>query len=238
MHQQGLVGRFLEALNEALDLTLQLCQQYMDPIVGARVAGLGVPLHASREDIQGEWLMDLSYDVRELDLDYLQKKFDLLAKMLQFDTGSNVKRAELMRYVFAAADPVLAERLVMDESGAQDAAYQDEKTVITTQLSNQRVQGRLDNPQSRLMAHQEWVQDPDSMNLLHSHFKAATLEVLRVEALEFQIAQATTNKATGATGEKPAPWQQEQKLSVWLRAQLGMGGAPPRMEAQPVQTAA
>lgn len=226
MHQQGLVGRFLEALNEAMDLTLQLCQQYMDPIAGARIAGMAVPLNASREDIQGEWLMDLSYDVRELDLDYLQKKFDLLAKMLAFDSGGNVKRVELMRYVFSAADPVLAERLIMDDSGAQDAAYQDEKTVITTQLSNQRVTGRLDNPQSRLMAHQEWVEDEDSMNILRSSQKVAMLEILRVEALEHNLEQATTNKQTGMTGEKPLPWQDDDKLSVRLRIELGVD--PPR----------
>lgn len=235
MHQQGMVGRFLEALNEALDLTLQLCQQYMDPIVGAKVAGMAMPLHASREDIQGEWLMDLSYDVRELDLEWLTKKFDLLAKMLQFDSGGTVKRGELMKYVFAAADPVLAQRLVVNDEGAVDAAMNDEKSVIAAQVSGQRVTGRLESPQSRLQAHEEWLQNPESLDQLHARPTLLQLEIARVEALEFQVVQTTQNRTTGRTGEKAtAPWEEGQKLSDRLKAMFGIGplaGAPAAMAA-------
>jgi len=55
MHQQKFASSFLAALGEAINMTFEDCQQYMDPIVGARIAGMAVPLNVSREEIQGHW---------------------------------------------------------------------------------------------------------------------------------------------------------------------------------------
>jgi hypothetical protein len=237
MHQQGVASDFLATLAAAVDMTFQLCQQYMDPIVGARIAGLPFPLTASREDIQGEWSMDITYDVKEMDLDWLTKKFDLLAKMMQFDSGGFVKRGELMKYVFSAADPVLAKRIVVDDEGGIDAATQDEKSVIAAQVSGQRVTGRLESPMSRLAAHEQWLQNPEALTTLQQRPMLLEVELARVEALEFQQEQQTTNAATGRTGEAAmAPWEEGQKLSDRIKAMFGLNPSSPAAQPFDPQT--
>ena len=226
MHQQELVAVFLHGLGQAIDLTFQLCQQYMDPIVGARVAGMVAPLNATREQIQGEWQMDPSYDVKELDMEFLIKKFDLIAKMLQFDSGGAVPRGELMSYVFAAADPVLSQRLKIDTHGGSNAAKQDESSVIAEQVAGQRVLGRLESPKSRLEAHWEWVRNPEVMQMLSQRPSLLQVELMRAKALEMNLMQETQNPTTGRTGEEAeAPWEEGGKYSDWLQQTFGMKGA-------------
>lgn len=234
LHQQALGAKYLRALSAAIDLTFQLCQQYMDPIIGAKVAGMAMPLNATREQIQGEWALELTFDVKDLDIEWLMKKFELLSKMLQFDTGGAVKRGELMKYVFAAADPVLAQRLVIDDEGALDAAYQDETTVISAQMTGQAIRGRYESPMSRLRAHEDWLQNPEALQELGASQSKLLVEIARVETLEFQAEQRTSNAETGRTGE-PArqPWQEGQKLSERLRAMFGLArGAEAVMAGQ------
>ncbi len=230
MHQQEMAAVFLHGMAQVIDLLVQLCQQYMDPIVGAQVAGLAVPLNATREQIQGRWQFTLSFDVKELDMEFLLKKFDLLAKMLQFDSGGAVPRGELMSYVFSAADPVLAARLKIDANGGSDTAYNDETSVIAAQVAGQRITGRLESPQSRLSAHWDWVKNPETMQMLQGRPTLIEVELMRAEALEQGI-QQDENAQTGRTGEaSEAPWEQGQKYSDWLKVTFGL--VSPRQMAQ------
>jgi hypothetical protein len=234
--QQEMAAVFLAGMGNVIEMILMLCQQYMDPIVGAQVAGMAVPLNVTREQIQGQWQMKLSYDVKELDMEFLTKKFQLLSEMLQFDTGGAVPRGELMSYVFSAADPVLAQRLKIDPNGGSDAAQQDETTVIAAMVGGQRITGRLESPQSRLAAHQAWVQNPEVVQMLRVRPTLLQVELQRVLALEFQQEQQTTNATTGRTGEAAdAPWQQGGKFSDWLMQTFGVDrkGMPRRAAGQP-----
>ncbi|WP_395735070.1 hypothetical protein [Prosthecobacter sp.] len=224
--QQEMATLFMAGLAEAIDLTVQLCQQYMDPIVEAEVAGMAVPLNATREQIQGRFKFKLSYDVKELDMDFLTKKFKMLSEMLQFDTGGAVPRGELMSYVFGAADPVLSQRLKIDTSGGANDAMNDEKSVIAEQVAGHRITDRYNSPGARLQAHWEWVRNPQVMQMLAANQTLLMLEVGRAEQLEMQLEQQTQNKVTGRTGApSEAPWEEGGKYSDWLKMTFGLKGA-------------
>lgn len=224
--QQEMATVFMAGLAAAIDLTVQLCQQYMDPIVEAEVSGMAVPLNATREQIQGRFKFKLSYDVKELDMDFLTKKFKMLSEMLQFDTGGAVPRGELMSYVFAAADPVLAQRLKIDESGGANDAMNDEKSVIAEQVAGHQITDRYNSPGARLQAHWNWVKNPQVMQMLATNRTLLLLEVGRAEQLEMQLEQQTSNKTTGRTGApSEAPWEEGGKYSDWLKMTFGLKGA-------------
>lgn len=230
MNQQALASRFMQALGAAIDMTMQLCQQYMDPIKGAQVAGMLVPLNATREEIQGEYQFDLSFDVKELDMDFLTKKFQLLSEMLQFDVDGSVPRGELMSYVFAAADPVLAQRLKIDPQGGANAAMTDEKAVISEQVAGHRITDRYNSPGARLQVHWDWVRNPEVMQSLAGRRSLLMVEIARAEQLEMQLEQQTSNKTTGRTGApSEAPWEEGGKYSDWLKTTFGIEqpSAPP-----------
>jgi hypothetical protein len=135
---QLLVSNFILALSEAVEQTFQLLQQYMEPIKAARVAGMPVPFSATREEIQGRFDMRLTYDVKDLDMEFLKAKFEFLEKVLLMDTEGVVKRADLVQYIFAAVDPVLAQTVVRPaESASQNEVQDEQRNVISMALGFQ-----------------------------------------------------------------------------------------------------
>jgi hypothetical protein len=123
MHQQGAVLQFLGSLSEALSQALQLCQQYMsDEKLMAITGEDGQQIARSREEIQGQFKVELSFDPRDLDLEYLKTLVDVLVKILSLDTVSSVQRDKVVGRLLGAFNPVLAE----DAWRPADAARADE----------------------------------------------------------------------------------------------------------------
>ena len=213
LHQQDLTSNFLITWSEILGMIFGLMQQYMDPIVEARVAGMAVPLNASREDIQGQYDLELSFDVKELDLDFLMKKFKMLGELaFPFDSEGVIKRGEFVKYVFAAVDPVMAGIMVKDANAASQDEEEDETRNLSAVMNGLEPPYKMgQNHRLRLAQLQKLLQtNPRAAAIMNADENQLDPESMLVRQLltaraEFHQQQVTQdeNKVIGRLGTKP-----------------------------------
>lgn len=132
LHQSGMVMYFLASLGEALGQALKLCQQYMDEATLAKITGDdGVAIGKTREDIQGEFTVELSFDPRDLDMTYLKEVMAMIVQVLQLDTVSSVVRDQLVGQILTAINPQLAAQVWRPSEQADKNEVKDELNNFT-----------------------------------------------------------------------------------------------------------
>lgn len=131
LHQQDMVDDFLTDLNLALVQTLQLMQQFMDPELTIRVAGTDAILPVTRDEIQGRYDVTASFDVRDLDPEYMSKKITMVGTMvLPMDSSGRIDRGALAEWAINAIDPILAKRVVVSAETANAKETEEEKAAL------------------------------------------------------------------------------------------------------------
>lgn len=136
-NKQRLADRWMRGQVEIDTQILQLCQQFMPDDFYFRVVGSakGRPIHATREDIQGQFDLGVGFNVQDMDPALVQKKLELLGQVLAFDVGGAADRTEAMVVAFEMMDPNLGERLLRSPEEASLAEVEDEKTVFVKLLA-------------------------------------------------------------------------------------------------------
>lgn len=128
LHQDDLVGDWLTEMKLCMVMTFQLMQQYMQPVEIVRITNsVEQVLHVSKEDVRGQYDVLVEFDVRDLDTEYLWKKLEAIGKALPLDTMGVTDRANLIKVIFQAIDPVMARDLVRDMDSAAQQEVEDEQ---------------------------------------------------------------------------------------------------------------
>jgi hypothetical protein len=128
LHQTGMTTLFLASLADVFTQMIQLCQQYMPEEELEQITGDdGIPIARSREEIQGKFRVELSFDPRDLDQDYLKNLIGLLVQVLQTDTLGTVQRDKLVQRLFSAIDPSLAAQTLQPVQQAEESEKKDEE---------------------------------------------------------------------------------------------------------------
>jgi hypothetical protein len=109
---------------------LALCQQYMDPAEIARVTGERNPAPVAREEIRGRFDATLKIDVRDLNLEFLKMKMELVGSVLTMDTFGTVNRAKLVRAAFRGIDPQIADEVVENEEAVSMREVEEEQSAV------------------------------------------------------------------------------------------------------------
>lgn len=208
IHQQDLVGNFLGEMKECLSQTFQLMQQYMEPVEVMRVTNAQVqPLKATREEIQGRYDLMLEFDVRDLDMEYVGKKAEMISKIVApLDVAGVLDRGKLVEFLMNWIDPVLSRELVKQGDAASMAEVEDEQVQFTKIAAGvepvNKEQGQ--NYQVRLRALQDIVQkNPAIQQRMQQDEVFRSLLENRVKFLSFQV-QQQQNAQIGRTGVAPA----------------------------------
>lgn len=136
LHMQDMVDDFLQDLNLALVQTLQLMQQFMDPELTIRIAGTDALLPVTRDEIQGRYDVTASFDVRDLDPEYMAKKIEMVGTMvLPMDSSGRIDRGALAEWAINAIDPILAKRVVVSAETANAKETEEEKAALAMMAS-------------------------------------------------------------------------------------------------------
>lgn len=127
LHQTGMVQQFLGSMTEVVTQILQLCQQYLPDELVTKITGDdGIPIAHTREEIQGKFSVELSFDPRDLDMSYLKELMGLMVEVLQMDTLSTIQRDQLVQRLFMAINPTLASGTLRPVQAAQEDEVKDE----------------------------------------------------------------------------------------------------------------
>jgi len=208
LHTQDMVDSFLANLKEVMHMVLQLCQQYMPDETLMRISGSdqGFPTIKSRAEIQGKFDLTLSFDSKDLDMEYVMKKAEIIGKyILPIDTLSTIQRDKLVQKLFAGLDPSLAAATIQPVQNANMKEATEEQTNFAKIASGVEPPMLEDgvNHQLRLQVLQQIAElNPDAIQRLPQDSQ----EILkkRMEHLSHMVQQQTVNKQYGRLGAIPA----------------------------------
>lgn len=184
---------------------LALCQQYMDPAEIARVTGERTPAPVAREEIRGSFDATLKIDVRDLNLEFLKLKMELVGSVLAMDTFGTVNRAKLVRAAFRGIDPQIADEVVENEDAVSMREVEDEQGDVAKMALGIEVQPRDSGQNFQLRA--KVLEDTIGKSPeLQAKFAQGGLFTQLVEARRKhfqQMLQQQQNAQIGRTGYVP-----------------------------------
>jgi len=134
LHREFKVLWWLMNVRQALTQVFQLFQQYASDEMIQRITNKkGKPIFRSRAEIQGQFDLDLQFDPRDLDPEYLEKIGGIVKDMLlAIDRDKTIQTAPIVSALLWRLSPELAEASLMDvaqanqtEIAAESKAYQE-----------------------------------------------------------------------------------------------------------------
>lgn len=208
------VGRWLKRWQIAGTMLLKLAQRYTPPLVVAQVTGLiPKPYEVNRNNIAGEFRLMLNFDPRFGSAEFVFGMMERVEKyLIPLDTNAVVNRDALIKYVFAALDPTLADLVVRDSQTAQQSEIEDEQlnlarmvtgTEPPMKLKGQNHAARLQVLQQSMVRNQPFF---DALLTVRPDF--AEMVQRRIEFLQQQVVQQK-NRQIGRYGTAPAPGSEE-----------------------------
>lgn len=204
--QQMTVQSNLLCWTEAFGQEFQLVQQYMPAEEVERVIGAPPPWANDPESIAKSYDFILTFDVRELDTDYMQAKLTAIKDtIVPMDVAGRIDRSKLIELLLNSIDPALANLLIMD-GGQASKQLRDKVKLDLAQmfLGNEADYVEMDPTASQqLQFGQELVQNnPNYMEGLKKNQRFGEL----IQNWEKNLQQSVTqeqNKQVGRIGVKP-----------------------------------
>jgi hypothetical protein len=217
MYSQKRVDDLLDVLRKVFTRSLQLIDQYMEPEQIARITGQSVQSldqnRRMRSEIQGKYDISLTFDVRDLDMEFLIKKVDTALKIRQLDPSQRINTGAIAVNAIASLDPNWAKDAVRSEAQANSIEEQAAKDDLVKMLNGVQVPLTEDpfsiDPAVRLQTLDKELllrqQNPQAFPPI-SMAAAAIIGDYRAN-LE-QMAAQQTNAITGRTGVEPTDLSQ------------------------------
>jgi len=199
-------------LRQALVQVFQLCQQYMPDNLIQRITNQkGKSLFKSREEIQGQFDLDLQFDPRDLDPDYLEKIGKIVKDLLiPMDRDKTIQTAAIVSAFMWRISPDLAEAALVDveqanqaETAAEIKAYQEIRAGTEPDLPDD---GSI-NYQLRLQLYQNLEQmNPDIYrDMAPDKLKIMQSRLQRMQVLAQQFGENVAIGREGGRRALPAP---------------------------------
>lgn len=191
-HQQYIVTGFLVQMREVLLRILALDQQHMDPLFVERVVGNGpLPFKVTREEIAGQFDVQLAFDVKMLDMDYVKARWGVIKEAYANDRSGVMNDAVLTRWLIASIDPSLADMAVGDPTQVAQNEANDEKMQLAVAAMGVILPPKEGgNAQSRLAAIQQEMQE--NQRLQAQYMQDPTFKAIvdaRVQKYQFDLEQ-------------------------------------------------
>lgn len=127
--QQKFVQSNLLSWTEAFQQEFVLLQQFLPVEKFQRITGSEGRLANDPETLAQSYDFILTFDVRDLDTDYLQAKLKAIKDMvLPVDAAGRIDRAKLVELLLRAIDPTLAKEVITDRTSASQALFNKVKS--------------------------------------------------------------------------------------------------------------
>lgn len=202
---QELADDWMAGLGAVDTQILKLSQQYISDEFFYRIVGgqKPEPIRATRDQIQGQFDLRVSYNVDDLDTAAVKEKITLMRETIQLDQGNEADRHEMMSVIYDMLDPNLGERVLRSREASQASEIKDEGDVYTQMFAGLPAQDVKEG--SNVQARLQWLmsmlqQNPTAQQKLARDpaFKAQMQK--RIKQLQFQYQQTVVNPQIGRTG--------------------------------------
>ena len=202
--QQFLVNNWLSSWSKVLKQIVSLSLQYLDGAEIERVCGQ--PIIVSPDEIVNAYDFNVSYNIKELDTDYVLEKLKAMASfVVPMDAGGVLNRNELVTRFVEAISPEASKSLILDQTAAAQRMYEQVQTDFAKMMLGMEAQYTENDPSAKAKlqyaqdilqknpkAQQAAQQDPQFQALLQNYFKNLQMSVSQQE-----------NKTIGRLGVTP-----------------------------------
>lgn len=205
---QDMVNDWLLTMRQCLRHTVALMRQFMPEEEVVRITGPlpeGRAWKVDRVEIQGQYDLKLTFDVRDLDPEHSLAKMKLINEVvIPADVTGRLDRSALSSWMMYAVDPHLADEVVKDQDSVSQQEVEDEQNEMTKMWAGieppmreggQNYGLRLQVLQNQLQQNPEWAarlqNEPEGM--------FAKLIQTRAQHFEFML-QQEQNKQIGRVG--------------------------------------
>jgi len=208
LHRQFKVLWWLGNLREVDRQLLQLCQQYMPEEKLARITNAaGEPIIRTREEIQGQFDLMLTFDPQDLDPEYLKNVGEIVRDIfLAIDTQKTIETAPVVQSLMWRLSPHLAESAIVDVDRAQTREMDDELEnflKIAAGVEPPMADDGSQNYRLRLQMYQDLQQRNPMIYEKLSEDSRAILEA-RIQHLDSMAQQYGENVQIGRQGARKA----------------------------------
>ena len=128
IRREFMVFLFLLNVRETLDQMFQLCQQFAPEELILRVTNRqGELLFRTVEEIQGEYDLELTFEPKDMDIEYLKAEAEIIKNLLlAMDRDMTIKTAPIVQKFLYRLSPDLAEESIRSVDAAQEDETKDE----------------------------------------------------------------------------------------------------------------
>jgi hypothetical protein len=220
--QQFLVNNWMTSWGRVFKQIISLSIQYMDGAEIERVAGM--PIVLQPQEISSSYDFNVSYNVKELDTDYVLEKLKAISSfVVPMDAGGVIDRNKLTARFVEAISPEAAKDILLDQASASQKMYEGVQNDIAKMMLGIEVQYTENDPaaKSKLQYAQDIIQknqkaqqaaqaDPQFQALIQNYFKNLQMSVSQQQ-----------NKTIGRLGVTPVSDKMAQQ-----QQQSQQGGQP------------
>ncbi len=159
--QQLLVNNWLMSWRGVFRQVFALCAQFLSPEeIAAITGGFQIPQNLSA--IHNEFDINIRFDVKDMNPDYIDKKIQFLQTISQMDAGGAIDKNALTRMMLQAVAPEVANQLIVNQAQASQQMYKDVQSDIANMLlGNEAIYSENDPAAQTKM---QFVQDIMSKN--------------------------------------------------------------------------
>ncbi len=204
MTQQFMVNNWLSSWSKIYKQVVSLSLQYMDGAEIERVVGM--PIVLQPQELSAMYDFNVSYNVRELDTDYVLEKLKAISSfVVPMDAGGVIDRNKLTARFVEAISPEAAKDILLDQASASQKMYADVQTDIAKMMAGMEPQYVENDPaaQSKLQFVQDIIQkNPKAQAAAQQDEQFQMLFQNYTKNLQMSISQQQ-NKSIGRIGVTP-----------------------------------
>jgi len=198
------VNNWLTAWSRVLKQMVSLSVQYLEGSEIERI--VGTPIVMTPNEISQMYDIGVSYNVRELDTDYVMEKLKAIASfVVPMDAGGVIDRNKLTARFIEAISPESAKDLLLDQKTASQKLYNDVQTDIAKMMAGMEVQYVENDPTAgtKLQYLQDIIQkNQKAQQQAQSDQQFQALIQNYVQNLQMSV-QQQQNKTIGRLGVTP-----------------------------------
>lgn len=204
MHQQFLVNNWLTAWSRIIKQMVALSLQYFDGSELERICG--VPVVLDPHDVSQMYDINVSYNVRELDTDYVMEKLKAVASfVVPMDAGGVIDRNKLTARFLEAISPESAKDLLLDQRSASQKMYNEVQNDIAKMMAGMEPQYVENDPAAgtKLQFAQDVLsKNPKAQQMAQTDQQFQALLQNYLQNLQMSV-QQQQNKTIGRFGVTP-----------------------------------
>ena len=187
LYQQYTVMMFMEGVRELLVQIMQLVQQFADDETLGRISGQDGQIIRSREEIMGQFDLELKYNPRWMDTEYLKNYGDIMINLVSaLDRDKTINTTPIAQQIVYGLDPDLAPSVIRSVESAQADEVGDEQDLFARIAAGIEPAMDEDEHAKNYALRLQWLENQLQANPAWQAWPEINQEILKAHVANYQ----------------------------------------------------